>query len=48
MLPDIRVSLSDTDHKGIESLQPVEITLTGEVVRTGEVIGLESTTGDEG
>lgn len=48
MLPGIRVSLSDTDHKGIESLQPVEIAHTGEVIRTGEVIGLESTTGDEG
>jgi ABC-type branched-subunit amino acid transport system substrate-binding protein len=48
MLPDIRVSLSDTDHKGIESLQPVEITFTGEVHRMGKVIGLESTSADEG
>lgn len=48
MLPGIRVSLSDTDHKAIESLQPVTIKATGEVQRTGNVISLESTSAPSG
>jgi branched-chain amino acid transport system substrate-binding protein len=46
MLPGIRVSLSDTDHEAIESLQPVEIKTGGEVQRVGDVISLESTNPD--
>jgi len=43
VLPGVRVSLSDADHRAIESFQPVEIKGTGEVLRVGDLISLEST-----
>lgn len=41
MLPGIDINYSDTEHRGVQALQPMEIKASGEIIPTGDVIDTE-------